>query len=556
MASANGTQAGEPTTVQVQPSEALEESNSPRKGVAFWFIFLSINITLFLSAMELTAVSTALPTIAHDLNGTDFVWVGSAYTLSSTAFLPMTGGFSQIFGRKPAVFLCLALFFIGSAICGAATNMSMLIAARAIQGSGGGGLQAVSSIILADLVTLRERGFYSAFFSLTWSLASTIGPVVAGSLVSRGQWRWLFYLNLPIIGVASVLVLIFLQLPVPQGSFHEKVSRLDWFGNLIIIGSTAACTIAINWGGVVAPWGAARVLVPLIVGLVGLCFFMLYESFIAKEPLVPYSLITNRTSLSGYLQTFFMGFITLGLIYFYPVFFQACKGVSAAESGVIGLSLAVSTVFAVCVGLSVKITKRYRPQIWVGWSLLVAGLGLLSTLKAHDSIGKGAGYLIFASVGLGCVYAGGMFPILAPLPVTSNAHALAFMTFLRSFAGVWGITVGSTVLQNELTSKLPPDFLNRFPQGVQIAYAAIPVIPSLPEPVKTEVQNLFARALSDIWLVLLGISAAGLLCSLLMKGLPLHGNMDKEFSGNEKEVNNNDYSGKIVMKPDLKADEK
>lgn len=149
-----------------EPTLTTEKESKPRKGAVFWLIFLSINITQFLAAMDLTAVSTALPTIAHDLNSTDFVWVGSAYTLSSTAFLPLSGGLAQIFGRRAAMMTCLFLFLLGSAICGAAQNMPMMIAGRTIQGAGGGGLQSGSSIILADLVPLEERGVYVSVFSL------------------------------------------------------------------------------------------------------------------------------------------------------------------------------------------------------------------------------------------------------------------------------------------------------------------------------------------------------------------------------------------------------
>ncbi len=142
----------------------------PKKGIVFWLIFLSICVALFLSALELTAVSTTLPTIAHDLHATDFVWVGSAYALSSTAFMPMSGGIAQIFGRRPALLGALGLFAAGSGICGGASSMAMLIAGRTIQGLGGGGIQSLSAIILADLVTLQERGLYAGLFGLYVSL--------------------------------------------------------------------------------------------------------------------------------------------------------------------------------------------------------------------------------------------------------------------------------------------------------------------------------------------------------------------------------------------------
>ena len=158
----------------MKADDSTKLSTAPaRKGLVFWLIFLSICVALFLSALELTAVSTTLPTIAHDLHATDFVWVGSAYALSSTAFMPMSGGIAQIFGRRPALLGALALFATGSGICGGASSMAMLIAGRTIQGLGGGGIQSLSAIIVADLVTLQERGLYAGLFGLYVSLCSS-----------------------------------------------------------------------------------------------------------------------------------------------------------------------------------------------------------------------------------------------------------------------------------------------------------------------------------------------------------------------------------------------
>lgn len=160
-----------PPDIQSSTDVAVETPNvvppsRPPKGTDFWLILVSLCITLWLYALELTAVSTALPTIASALHATEFIWVGSAYALASTAFLPMSGGLAEVFGRKPAVLLCIFLFSAGSAVCGAAQNMDMMIAGRTIQGLGGGGIQALAYIILADLVSLEERGVYTGIFGM------------------------------------------------------------------------------------------------------------------------------------------------------------------------------------------------------------------------------------------------------------------------------------------------------------------------------------------------------------------------------------------------------
>ncbi|KAF8839383.1 MFS general substrate transporter [Paxillus ammoniavirescens] len=502
----------------------------PKKDIRFWLIFASMCTCLFLSALELSSVATALPTIADDLQASQFVWVGSAYALSSTAFLPMSGGLAQSFGRRPAVLLSIALFALGSGLCGGASTMGMLIAGRTIQGLGGGGVQSLTGIILSDLVTLQERGTYAGLFGLTWSIAAVVGPVVGGSLASRGQWRWLFYLNLPIAFVAGVSVLLLLDLPTPPGTFREKFMRMDWIGNFLVISSTVAYTIGLTWGGITAPWGSVTVLVPLILGTVGLVVFIAYEATVAKYPLVPFSLMTNRTSASGYIQTFCMSLVTLSTIYFFPVYFQGCKGLSPVLSGVYGLGASSLAPAAIASGIAVKISGRYRLLIWAGWAMLIVSLGLMTTLRATDSIGTSVGYTVLMGAGIGVLYTTTMYPIQAPLPVTQNAPALAFMWFLRSFAGVWGVTIGSTVLQNELAEQLPASYLASVPQGTAIVYALIPQINSLPAQTRTEVEAAFASSLDVLWRVLTCIAGAGFVVSLVMKGVALNNTLDEDWS--------------------------
>ncbi|KIJ59634.1 hypothetical protein HYDPIDRAFT_100308 [Hydnomerulius pinastri MD-312] len=502
----------------------------PPKDAKFWLIFISLCTCLILSALELSSVSTALPTIANALHASQFVWVGSAYAMASTSFLPMSGGLAQSFGRRPTMLLSIALFALGSGICGGATSMNMLIAGRAVQGLGGGGIQSVSGIILADLVSLQERGLYAGLFGLTWSLAVSIGPVVGGSLASQGQWRWLFYLNLPICAIAALLVLILLDLPTPKGSFRDKFVSLDWAGNILVVGSSISCTLALTWGGVTAPWNSVRVLAPLIIGLVGLVAFFIYEATVPKNPLVPITLMTNRTGVSGYLQTFVASVIALCVAYFFPVFFQGCKGASAVKSGVYGLGMSALAPAAIVSGILVKKTGRYRPQMWVGWCILLLGLGLMSSLHATTSSGFAVGFLVLVGIGIGIEYATTMYPIQAPLSVTQNAPALAFMWFLRSFAGVWGVTIGSTVIQNELAKRLPSAFTSGIPEGSGLAYALIPELPLLPPQLLSEVEEAFAGSLTVMWQVLVGIAGLGLLCSIPMKGLPLTSSLDEEWT--------------------------
>lgn len=528
---ANGSTSSMQSDAAINIQSVKNNPTTPPKGIRFWLVFLAICVSLFLSALEYTAVATTLPTIVHDLNGEDFVWVATAYALAATALLPASGGMAEIFGRRITMLGSLALFALGSALCGAAQSMNWLIAARTVQGAGGGGILSITSIIVSDLVPLRERALYNALIGFTWGIAGAIGPLVGGALANSGQWRWLFYLNLPIAGVAAALVAAFLRLKTPPGTLREKLARMDWIGNFLIIASSTATVLGLTWGGVQFAWTSAQTLVPLILGFVGIVAFFLYEAFVSAHPLIPFSLLSNRTSLSGYIQTFIAPIVTSAVIWFMAIYFQACRDASPIRSAVNALPLAI--VIGPCLiisGVLIAVTKSYRLQLFVGWVFYMVSMGALSTLHADSPTSHSVGLITLTGVAAGILYSATYFPVLAPLPVTENAHALALFAFLRSFASVWGVSIGTAVLQTQLKMRLPPAFASRFPGGVSLAYAAIPEIRALREPLKEQVRGAFGRSLQVVWQVSIGISAIGLLASLAMKALPLHTQMDEKWA--------------------------
>ncbi|TFY60745.1 hypothetical protein EVG20_g7307 [Dentipellis fragilis] len=507
----------------IEPENKAGDGKKPSKGSAFWLTFLAVVVSIFLSALDLTAVATALPTITKRLGGgSDFVWVGSAYSLASTAVLPLSGRLADVFGRKPVMLCSIALFAVGSAIAGAAQNMNMMIAARTVQGVGGGGIINMTEIIVSDLVPLAERGVYQGVIGLTWAFAAGVGPPIGGALASS-SWRWLFFLNLPITFISFVLVLIFLRVRSPEGSMKEKLARVDWIGNGIIIAGTTVAMIGLTWAGIQKPWDSAGVLVPLILGMLLVAGFLVYEFKIPREPTIPYDILTNRTALSAYLATAVHGLTSIAIIYYLPVYFQACFGASPIRSGVDGLTMAlVIAPAAMVAGIMVQTMKRYIPANVLGWS--------------DSSTGKWVGYIIVVSAGSGLIYAATIFPILAPLPVERTAASLAFFAFVRAFAQTWGITISATILQNELKKKLPGDFVSQFPSGFEIAYAAIPVISGLEEPLRSQVRAAFADSMATIWKTMIGISGLGILTLPFLKEVELHGHIDDAYGLHDVQV--------------------
>ncbi|KAJ7624051.1 major facilitator superfamily domain-containing protein [Mycena polygramma] len=487
------------------------------RDLRFWLIFVSLCVCSFLTAIEIGSITTALPTIVDELHGNGFIWVGSAFALGSTALIPFAGGAAQIFGRRPVLLGSLLLFALGSAVSGAARSMNMLIAGRTIQGLGGGGIISLTQIIVSDLVSLRERGTFNGLISISYSIGVGIGPVVGGSLASTGQWRWLFYLNLPICGLAAILVFFFLRLRTPPGTLRDKFTLIDYFGTLLLVAATTSTVIALTWGGIQFRWSSANVLVPLILGLLGIIAFFVYEGLYATHPLVPFSVLSTRTGLSGYAQTFLTSMIMMILSYYSQVYWQVCSDVSSTGSGVNGLGL---SFIAAPMGLLAGIIPKDK---------------LVPTVNADTGRSVSIGYTVIVGIGIGVLILASYFPVLAPISVTQNAQALALFVFVRNFSLVWGITVGGTILQNELQKRLPADFIAQFPGGVEIAYAVIPVIRTLDEPLRTEVRVAFAESLKVVWWTTTGVAGLGVLACLLMKHYQLHTAVDNEWGMEEIE---------------------
>jgi MFS family permease len=432
----------------------------------------------------------------------------------------------------------LSLFALGSTICGAASTMNMLIAGRGIQGLGAGAITSSMQIILSDLVTLRERGTFSGLMALSWTIGGGVGPVIGGSLAQGGKWRWLFYLNPPICAFNAIMVLLFLRLKTPPATLREKLSKMDMIGNFLVTVSPTSVVTGLTWGGVQYPWLSGHVLSPLVIGLIGLVVFIIYEIYFCKPPVVPIVLRMDWTGASGYIQSFLIAMVLATLSYWFPIFFEACKDKSPSIAGVdiFGLSYSISLI-AIMAGIAVKKTGNYSIPIYSGWMLTIIGAGLLTTLRADSSLAKSVGFQIVIGGGVGIVYVATLFPILASLPVTQSAPAMALYVFSRNFGYIWGVTAGGAIIQNELKRNLPASFLTQFPQGVEIAFETIPVIPSLEQPLKDAVRNAFGTTLKVIWQLVLGVAMAGSLCSIGMKQLQLHTKIDKDWGRDESAVN-------------------
>ncbi|KAJ7464563.1 iron permease [Mycena latifolia] len=520
----------------VAPKAVTDLPPTSKRGLKFWLIFIANLIVDLLSALDLTAVSTALPTIVEHLHGSDFIWVGSAYTIASMAILPTIGGLASTLGQKPILLGFIVFFALGSAICGSAQSLNMLIAGRVVQGIGGGGCISVTEIIYADLVRLPERGKFLGVTAFVWAFACAIGPPIGGALAGSSSgansWRWLFFLNIPLCAIAFLLVFLFLKVQTLREGFRKMISTVDWVGLSLLVAGTISITIALTWAGFQHPWGSPQVLIPFCLGFGAIGAFAIaeYQFRFAKVPTIPSFLVTNRTTLSGYIGTSIHGIVSMAVIFYIPVYFQACKLASPIRSGVDLLGLAVVIpVLAILAGVSVQVLGRYRPQNYIGWMLIMVGFGLFTLLDKDSSRSTWIGFQVVLGVGLGIIWIGTQFPILAPLPFSNNAHALAFFTFVRCFSQTWGTVFSGTILQNTLKARLPTQFINTFGSNVQLTYSIISQIDNLPAVLKDQVRNVFAEGVKIVWYTMLGISALGLLSCFLMEEIKLRDALDESW---------------------------
>ncbi|KAJ7749595.1 MFS general substrate transporter [Mycena maculata] len=511
----------------VQPV-ANGDDPSPR-GVRFWLVFVVLSLCTLLSALDLGGVGTAAPTIVADLHGVNFAWIGSAYTLSSAAFLPLSGNLAQIFGRRPTTLLFILMFAVGSAMCGSAPSMTVLIVGRAIQGVGGGGTQSLVNIVIADLVPLRERGMFTSITGMIWSLGSVIGPFVAGGLAEKASWRWLFYLNLPLCVITWITVALFLNLHTPRGNIREKLLKVDWIGNILIVASSTSCILGLTSGGGSIPWSSIKVLGPLIFGFAGLGVTLVYEAKWPAQPTIPKVLYSNRNSLIGYLVTFIHGVAAIAVTFYLPTWFQSIRAASPIQSGVYFLPMMATISPTVIVeGIIVAKTGRYRLMTLSGWILMILGLGLFISLDISTPLGLIVFYQLVLGVGIGFLYST-TFIVLAPLPLSENASAVSLLIFMRTFPQAWGVAVGQTILQNELRTHLPSSVLAQFADASDLVYQVIPQISGMAEPLRREVETAFLLSMRLIWIVMAALSGLGLLCTLLIRDIPLARTVDSKW---------------------------
>src|SRR4051794_6339371 len=407
-------------------------------------------LATLLAALDQTIVATALPSIVTDLSGFDRLsWVVTAYLLTSTVTVPLYGKLSDLYGRRRLFVVAISIFIAGSVLCGVAQTMNELIAFRALQGLGAGGLLPLSQAAIADLFSPRERGRYQGYVGAMWATAAVAGPLLGGTLTDHASWRWIFFINVPLGAIALVVVMRTMRM-----RFEARPHRIDFLGAAVLSAAITGLLLACVWGGTTYPWGSWQILLAAGAGLVLLVVFLALERR-AAEPLLPLQLFRKRTFAISSAATFVIGAVLFGVTIYAPVYIQGVIGASATSAGVVLIPLSFGWVLASFTsGQIVARTGRYRWFPVLGSALVLTGCVLLTTLDTGSSRLSASAFLLIIGVGMGSMFQTYVIATQNSVDVSQLGVATAALQFFRSMGGSIAVAALGTLLANRLATEL------------------------------------------------------------------------------------------------------
>ncbi|GGS43665.1 MDR family MFS transporter [Streptomyces cinerochromogenes] len=479
---------------------------------------------LLLAALDQTIVATALPTIVSELGGLEHLsWVVTAYLLASTAATPLWGKLGDQYGRKRLFQTAIVIFLIGSALCGAAQDMPQLIAFRALQGLGGGGLMVLSMAIVGDLVPPRERGRYQGLFGAVFGATSVLGPLLGGLLTEHLSWRWVFYVNLP-VGVVALAV-IAAALRIPRRTAPHVIDYLGTF----LIAAVATCLVLVaSLGGTTWAWDSAQIIGLAVLGVLLAVAFVAVERR-AAEPVLPLKLFGIRTFSLAAVISFVVGFAMFGAMTYLPTFLQVVHGISPTLSGVHMLPMVAGLLLSSTVsGQIVSRTGRWKVFPVAGTAVTTLGLLLLHRLDEHTPTAVTSLYFFVFGLGLGLVMQVLVLIVQNAVSYEDLGVATSGATFFRSIGASFGVAVFGSVFASRLGDELAAAFRGvRLPPGASTdALRADPRgIAALPPALRPAALHAYASAITDVFLYAAPVALLGFLLAWFLKEDRLRGSV-------------------------------
>lgn len=491
-------------------------------------VFTGLMLGMLLAALDQTIVSTALPTIVGELGDQNkLAWVITSYLLASTVSTPLWGKISDLYGRKHLFQAAIVVFMVGSMLIGLSQNMVMLIAFRAVQGLGAGGLMALAQAIIADIVAPRERGRYQGYIGSVFAFSSVVGPVLGGFFVDNLSWRWAFYINVPVGIVALVVTSAVLRLPV-----RRVEHRIDYLGAALLVAGVSPLLIAAEWGGREYPWGSSMIIGLAGGGLVGIAAF-LWQERRATEPILPLRLFSNATISIACSALFVVGLAMFGAIVFVPQYLQVVTGASPTTSGMFMLPLMMGLMGTVITsGRIIAKTGRYKRFPVIGLTTVAVGMYLLSFLDVGTSRAYQSFAMFVLGAGIGMVMQVLVLVVQNSVEMRDLGVATSTATFARSMGGAMGVAVFGSIMNNRLHYHIPRLLAGgegatssgegRGVEAMSSLLRSPKEIRALPEPIRGAVLEGFARSLHVVFLAAIPVALLGLVIVLFLKEVELH----------------------------------
>ncbi|RKF27926.1 DHA2 family efflux MFS transporter permease subunit [Micromonospora globbae] len=493
---------------------------------------LGLMTGMLLAALDQTIVGTALPTIVGELGGINhYSWVVTAYLLASTASTPLYGKMADLFGRRPVFLFSIGTFLLGSLLAGLSQNMTQLIITRGIQGLGAGGLMTLAFTIISDVVSPRDRGRYQGLFGAVFGISSVAGPLVGGYFAET-NWRWIFYINVPLALLAIVVCYHVMRL-VP---FQRRKHAIDWLGAALLVAGVSSLLLALSWGGNEFAWGSGVILGLFAAGAVLGVLFLLQEARVA-EPILPLRLFRNRTFALANGAGFVLGLVMFGSIIFIPLYLQIVKGASPTQSGLLMLPMMAGIIVtSVLTGRAMSRIGRYKWFPVIGSAVLLAGMLLFTQLHVDSSLWTAFGFMVVIGVGLGLCMQSLILAVQNAVSMRDLGAGTSSATFFRSLGGSFGVAILGAVLSSRLATELSsrlPGAIAQLPPAEQAAVRASgganisindpATILALPGPVRAAIQSSFVEGLHMVFLTAGLIAIAAVLVTLAMPNAQLRG---------------------------------
>jgi EmrB/QacA subfamily drug resistance transporter len=477
-------------------------------------------LAMFVAMLSSTVVSNALPRIVSDLHGsqTGYTWVVVATMLAMTVSTPIWGKLSDLFSKKLLVQLALVIYTVGSLVAAFAPSMEVLIGARVVQGLGVGGLTALVQVVIATMVSPRERGRYSGYLGATFALATVGGPLIGGLVVDSSLgWRGCFFIGLPFAVIAFFLLQKTLHLPVIKRPVH-----IDYLGATLIVAGISILLIWVSLAGNQFAWGSTTTAVLVSAGALLLLAAVYVEAKVAIDPIIPMRLFKDRTISLATFASVMIGVAMFGSTVYLSQYFQVARGMTPTEAGLMSIAM-VGGLFisSVATGRIISATGRWKRYLVGGMVLVVIGLALLGTIDDTTNLVAVGVFMAILGVGLGATMQNLVLAVQNNVTMSDMGSASSLVAFFRSMGGSIGISTLGALLSYQVADKVTSGLAAIGIDSSGTESHSVPDMSTLPEPVRVVFEHAFGASIGELFLVAVPFAVVALVCVLLIKEVPL-----------------------------------